>query len=310
MEDAAARKTFGASIVSFIDKVLKQDFSSDIKSDTEAILKPLIEGMEMEGYYNLKPPCYGHETENPVLPTCFKGNPWTNLVSQMTMGGTFDNTNIRVSNDDNFHRVQSVSPVHLPSVTTECDKKTTEECDLKSITITENYYNFLDKLDTGYYPIAASELKTKLNSRQRVQMKGGNQFADFHETDEVGNRCAEINDKSIAWAYERLSPAAKSNYDQFGQKYQTGDDMGPYNAGPLWIWHYMNYTTSDDKKTVTVQSPMMRTPTDYFIGSAAGFHYCKVLSPFSVLEWMYTDSLLEFNGIKNKTSEHAEVFLQ
>ena len=73
----------------------------------------------------------------------------------------------------------------------------------------------------------------------------------------------------------------------------------------------MKYTESDDKKTVTVQAPMMRTPTDYFIGSAAGFHYCKVLSPFRVLEWMYVDSLFEFNGIDTEsTAEEEVVFLQ
>jgi hypothetical protein len=71
----------------------------------------------------------------------------------------------------------------------------------------------------------------------------------------------------------------------------------------------MHYTESDDKKTVTVQAPMMRTPVDYPIGSAAGFHYCKILSPFRVLEWMYTDSLLEFNGLKTLSTEE-EVFLQ
>ena len=125
------------------------------------------------------------------------------------------------------------------------------------------------------------------------------QFADFHDTDEVGNRCAEINDATIAWGYQRLSASAKSNYDQFGTKLVTGDDMGPYNAGPLWIWTYMDYKTSKDHGTMTVRSPMMRTPDDYFIGSASGFHYCKVLSPFKVLEWMYTDALFTFNGIQN-----------
>lgn len=72
----------------------------------------------------------------------------------------------------------------------------------------------------------------------------------------------------------------------------------------------MKYTTSDDKKTVTVRAPMMRTPDDYFIQSAAGFHYCKVLSPFRALEWMYTDSLYEFNGINSQQSAEEEVFLQ
>lgn len=198
MDDETARKTFGAAIVSFLDKVTKQDFSSDVESDTEKVLLPLIEGMEMEGYYNLKPPCYGHETENPRVPTCFAGNSWTNEFSQPTMGGDLGNSNVSVKNDDNFHRVQSVSPVHLPKITTECNyKKETETCEVDTITVSENYYDWLDKLDTGNWPIAATEIKTKLSSRQAVQEKAGHEFADFHELDEEGNRCAEINDKSI-----------------------------------------------------------------------------------------------------------------
>ena len=158
MDDASARKTFGAAVVSFLDKVLKQDFSSDIESETESVLAPLVEGMEMEGYYNLKPPCYGHETENPTLPTCFHGNPWTIQYTQPMMGGTFDNPNITVVDDDNFHRVQSIAPVHLPSVDTTCDKDVAEACELKSITVSENKYDWLDQLDTGYYPIHCSAL--------------------------------------------------------------------------------------------------------------------------------------------------------
>ena len=40
------------------------------------MLRP-TEGIEMEGQYGLKPPCYGHETENPDLPTCSHGNMWS-----------------------------------------------------------------------------------------------------------------------------------------------------------------------------------------------------------------------------------------
>lgn len=165
----------------------------------------------------------------------------------------------------------------------------------------------MDKLDTGYYPIAASETKTKISSRQNIQIHAGNKDADFHATDEVGNRCADINDASIAWAYSKLSKTAKANYDKYGIKMVTGDDMGPYNAGPLWIWTYMNYTVAKDNSTVTVQAPMMRTPTNYKIQAAAGFHYCKVLSPFNALEWMMVDSLFAKDGLKSST---ADVFLQ
>lgn len=43
---------------------------------------------------------------------------------------------------------------------------------------------------------------------------------------------------------------------------------------------------------------MMRTPTDYPIAEARGFHYCKLLSPFRALEWIYVDSLYDRDGIK------------
>ena len=217
VDDETAREKFGGAVVDFIGQVNTSNFSKAYKSDTSTVLSGLIEGIEMESSYQLKPPCYGHETENPTLPTCFKGNNWTNEYTQKMMGGDFDNNKISVSNDDNFHRVQSVAPVHLPTVTTDCDKKTTSACAIETSTITENLYEKLDMLDTGYYPIAATEMKTKINSRQVVQIAGGNQFADFATTDEDGNRCAEINDASIAWAYKRLSKAAKANYDQFGQ---------------------------------------------------------------------------------------------
>ena len=71
-------------------------------------------------------------------------------------------------------------------------------------------------MDTGYYANSASEIKTKLSSRQRFKVKAGNADADFHVTDETGNRCAEINDVSIKWAYERVSKAARDNYDRLG----------------------------------------------------------------------------------------------
>jgi len=225
------------------------------------------------------------------------------------MGGALPGKNMKVDNDDNFHRVESVNPVHLPEVDSDCAKDSSN-CTLKSITVSECIYEQLDKLDTGYYPVAASEIKTKISSRQRIQQHAGNQFADFHTEDEVGNRCADINNASIQWAYSHLSAKAKANYDAYGQKLVTGDDMGPYNEGPLWIWTYMDYKESKDKTQMVVSSPMMRTPTDYFIGAAAGFHYCKVLSPYKAMEWMMVDSLFAKNGIKNSTNDEvAELFL-
>ena len=52
----------------------------------------------------------------------------------------------------------------------------------------------------------------------------------------------------------------------------------------------MEYNNINSNTTI-ISSPMMRTPIDYPISAAAGFHYCKVLSPFKAMEWLYVDSL-------------------
>lgn len=40
---------------------------------------------------------------------------------------------------------------------------------MHTITVSENIYGQMDKLDTGYYAVAASEMKTKISSRQKIQ---------------------------------------------------------------------------------------------------------------------------------------------
>lgn len=173
--------------------------------------------MILEGNYQLKPPCYDTALVNRKDdPTCGHGSPWNAKYTQMIMGGNFGNAHINVNNDDNFHLVQSIMPVHLPEVNTNCDANVTSSCFLDSITVSECHYDFLDKFDTGYYPISASEIKTKISSRQRVQEHAGNAKADFHTLDEEGNRCADINNESINWAYKHLSDSAKARYDQYG----------------------------------------------------------------------------------------------
>jgi hypothetical protein len=190
----------------------------------------------------------------------------------------------------------------LPQVNNTCSGY----CTLESITVTENYYERLDSLDTGKYPISAYEMKTKMSSRQRMQADSG-VTVDFTTSDETGNRCADINNESLQWGIAHSSAEAVDRYNKLGQKYVMGDDEGPYNEGPLWIWTYMDYKTSKDKTTVTVRSPMMRTPTDYWIDAAAGFHYCKVLSPFRVMEWIYVDSLYHFDGLSSDSAPPAFV---
>lgn len=151
-------------------------------------------------------------------------------------------------------------------------------------------------------------MKTKMKSRQASEIAAGFKDPQFKKTDDI-SICADINDIAIKWAVENAGPTEKENYEKYGTQLITGPDLGPYNAGPLWIWTYMKYTTSKDKKTCEVQSPMMRTDVDYPIHAAAGFHYCKILSPYKALEYIYVDSQLAFGGFKPSSGEEEATFL-
>ena len=120
VDGETARKSFSSAIIEFIDQVVNEDFSTEIKNDSKTVLKGLLEGIEMEGSYQLKPPCNGPDIDNPRVPTCFHGSPWNEEYTQNIMGGTFDNTNVTVENSDNFHYIESGTP-HMPTVTTTCD---------------------------------------------------------------------------------------------------------------------------------------------------------------------------------------------
>lgn len=58
--------------------------------------------------------------------------------------------NITLKVDDNFHRVYTVDPVHLPEIDNKCDENNSDECTLNSITVTQNMYEILDDFDTGF----------------------------------------------------------------------------------------------------------------------------------------------------------------
>jgi len=105
VDSKEAKSKFSAAVVEFIDQVITNDFSKELTSESEAVLHGLVEAMEMEGSYHLKPPCYGHDFDNPHVPTCWHGSEWSKKFTQNTMGGDFANLNIKLVNDDDFHRV-------------------------------------------------------------------------------------------------------------------------------------------------------------------------------------------------------------
>lgn len=126
-------------------------------------MDPIIESMILEGSYHIRIPCYNISTINPDWPTkCERGNKWTSQAQKL-MGG--DLGGVQIDTFDNFHRVYAVLPHHLPQVQDDKICKSSD-CTLNTWTVSENYYERLDTLDTGFSGISALETKAKMLSRQ------------------------------------------------------------------------------------------------------------------------------------------------
>ena len=111
----------------------KSQLLTQLRQDTEAMLAPIITALKLEGYYNFKPPCYNQTLVNADIGTCGHGTPWSDLAQSIMAGLNQTGLgNVSIHNDDNFHRVYTVTPAHLPQVNNTCDKI---PCTLNSVTI-------------------------------------------------------------------------------------------------------------------------------------------------------------------------------
>lgn len=296
-------------------------------------VQPIVDSLLMEAYTHFLPPCYceskdeyGYLQYGTCLDyaNCSGGVPWTHEYSMQIMSNA-DELGVTINNDDSIHLVTEEFPsCHLPHIHGNetnnanpgspeegtpplCDAPTAD-CHLQITSVTQPLYKndgTWDYQDTGTDPIAATELRTKLKSRQSVYHAVGVENVSFAETDMVvsdggsGDRCAEINQASIDWAFASLPQDVADRYTKYGQKLQVGADKTTCAAGPCWINSALKVTKDDDANTATVVSTMMATENynkypcgeDKLLPCATGFHYCKILSPAMAVEWMYVDGL-------------------
>ena len=274
-----------------------KEIESAVQTSGE-FFQPLIAAYTKEGFYQFKPPCY----DKPPTSKCTYGSPWTEYA-QTIMGG-LSSTSTKIVDRDAFHPVYQINPVHLPHILNNCSKP--DNCVLQTVTVTQNLYETGDSLDTGFISTSASEIKAKLKSRQAIMEAAGYKNVDFNATDSP-SICKVINQESYEWAKKNAHTESLARFDKYGVPMVMGEDKGPYNAGPLWIWTPLSRsktTNSSGGAVLEVRAPMMRTPTDYFIKASAGFHYCKLLSPARATEWIYVDGLREYYSINSTQSKN------
>ena len=259
---------------------------------TGSFFKPLISAYQLEGFYNFLPPCYDKKPS----PDCAVGCSWTEKAQEI-MGGLPQGPSL--IDKDAFHPVWQVTPIHLPHVTNNCSSPDSS-CVLHSVTVTQNVYEDLAKLDVSSTYTSAKEMRAKLKSRQTVMEAAGMKNVLFNVSD-APSICKEINQQAYDWAKTNAGSKTYQRYVTFGEYMTMGEDIGPYNVGPVWIWSSLAFTEAKNSTggaMLEVQSIMMKTPTDFRIKPSAGMHYCKLLSPARAMEWIYVDSLRKYYSLK------------
>ena len=84
-------------------------------------------------------------------------------------------------------------------------------------------------------------------------------------------------------------PTAQHLYDTIGEKLVQLPDTNQANGG-LWIIEELKWKETDDKKEMDNVSVACILPETELIPIFKSMHYCKLLSPFRALEWIYIDS--------------------
>ena len=287
--DDQAHESVAKIISSFLSVTLESSSSSmstlsNAVQDTGNFLQPLIDAYVLEGSYQFKAPCY----DNPPSDACQVGCKWTERA--MTIMAELNVTHI--NDTDGFHPASEIFPaIHHPKILSNCSNPD-PSCVVKLSSVSENIYE-KDKSDTGSVPNSAKEIRAKLKSRQSVLLASGYKDVDFNVSD-AGSRCQTINQVAYDWAINRTDPKTLARYRKFGVSMIMGEDKGCLKNGGLWIYLPMSYNTTENasgRKVLLIRSIQLKTTVKYPIGMFAGMHFCKLLTPARVMEWIYVDSL-------------------
>lgn len=272
-------------------------------------LQPLIDALLMEGYNGFKPACYETaETNSRTNPCCTPYSPWIQEQANALMAAEPESpVRFGLTALDSFHRSYTYNPfakppVHVPQIC--ADGAPGQPRQLHVTSVTQALYGLFTALDTGFFPVAAYSLRCKLNSRQSFWSHGGVADPVFAQTDGP-SRGAPINEAAFRWTLAAMGDGPRRRFEQLGQPMAMQPDSVRPAVGPLWIWSYPRYRYQQqaDGLVYGLSCTVMKTPLNYPIRAASGFHYCQLLSPGAAMEWICID------GLRLRASHSGRLFV-
>ncbi|KAJ3268551.1 hypothetical protein HDV01_002590 [Terramyces sp. JEL0728] len=277
--------------------------------NTRRFLDPMLKAFAMEASPNLYTACNSDKPSPhcpyypawPLQPNrtmsgdsdCVCGVPFTNTAAHIMAG--LDESKYPLINVDAIHDVSDTKPYHHAHIWSNCTVGSLP-CLMNSTTVSQVMYEE-DSSDSGFPSATAYEIRVKMKARQIYKLFSSDPNVPLDSIDQ-GNICADINQASYNWALETATEKANNRFSQYGQPMVMQPDSAPIlPIGPLFINSKLGFKDAqvDGKWQLQVTSVGFKTPEDSFVThlypDSNGYHYCKVLSPARVMEWIYSDGL-------------------
>ena len=120
--------------------------------------------------------------------------------------------------------------------------------------------------------------------------------------------CRDVNQEVFDWAYSMADQSARDLYDSIGEKLVQKSDKNQGNGG-LWIYEELEWKDAKDHSEMDNISVACILDEHQLLPLFKSMHYCKVLSPFRALEYIYIDSQYAFGGYQAPQEENVVKFL-
>lgn len=170
-------------------------------------------------------------------------------------------------------------------------------------------YDDLNESKNARTAISASEIRAKIKSIQAHRVSAGENVGssdDYERLDLQMNECQRVNQAALDWAMENSSSAAVKNFQNKGEPLVMETDKLQSNGG-IWIDQSLKIKESKDHSETDVTAiscpTTLTNPAELF----RGMHYCKLISPFRAMEWIYVDGL--YNNDTLASNQAADMFL-
>jgi len=241
-------------------------------ASTRKLLSPLLAGIALEADFSAP-----------------QSAPWCEVAQRRIAG-------LSAGDDDRLFLISEYLNVSKEFEHSHVHFKTSDKSRTSTFNISGHnaYFSHLDIADSCSVP--AQEIGCKLASAARI---GQQLNASTRNTPS----CKDVNEHAIQTAKSLLGSTeegarALARYASRGRGICLEEDVAaPFNIGPLFINERIR--VSDNQTCLIVQSIKLGpTPLDGPI--FPGVHYCKLLSPARVIDYIMIDSLKPKSGCLNK----------